>query len=360
MVAFKQNRIVHIPEGSLSPNLRWLILTDNQIGALPEDIGACTGLEKLMLAGNCLTELPNSIAKCHKLGLLRISANKFSAFPQVLHELPNLTWLAFAGNPFSNNQAEELLRDEGAVVPQIKWGTLELHEKLGEGASGVIYRADMRSGDREVIKTAVKLFKGSVTSDGLPHSELQASLISASHTHPNLIPVLGQIVDHPASTEGMVFALIAPTYVNLAGPPSMATCTRDVYPAGAVFSPEATLMCVRGIAAAAAYLHSRGLAHGDLYGHNVLINATTGHALLGDFGAASPFNPRSDGRCGEVVRRAEARAMGFLIEEMLLLTSSKAGPLVDGMQATRALCEKHGVSLDEISRALNNLKHQDE
>ncbi|KAJ3172165.1 hypothetical protein HDU88_006980 [Geranomyces variabilis] len=354
-VAFKQNKMSQIPEGALSPNLRWLILTDNQIDALPEDIGACARLEKLMLAGNSLTRLPDSFGRCSKLALLRISANKFSEFPRVLGELPNLTWLAFAGNAFSNHQADRLLREEGSVVPQIEWKHLELHEKLGEGASGVIYRADLRKGDGEVIKTAVKLFKGSVTSDGLPHNEMQASLLSASHSHTNLIAILGQIVGHPESAEGLVFALIAPTYTNLAGPPSMTTCTRDVYPEGTAFSPEATLECVQGIAAAASHLHARGVCHGDLYAHNILIDSATGHALLGDFGAASPFDPKDDGIFGTVVRRAEARALGFLIEEMLMLTTTKAGPLVEGMRAARALCGKAGVSSQEIATALGTL-----
>ncbi|KAJ3175081.1 hypothetical protein HDU87_006478 [Geranomyces variabilis] len=354
-VAFKQNKMSRIPKGALSPSLRWLILTDNQINALPEDIGVCTRLEKLMLAGNSLTRLPDSLARCSKLALLRISANKFSHFPRVLGELPNLTWLAFAGNAFSNDQADRLLRQEGFDVPPIQWNNMELHEKLGEGASGVIYRANWSKSEGEVIKTAVKLFKGAVTSDGLPHNEMQASLLSASHSHTNLIPILGQIVGHPQSAEGLVFALIAPTYTNLAGPPSMTTCTRDVYPEGTAFSPEATLACVQGIAAAASHLHARGIAHGDLYAHNILIDAATGHALLGDFGAASPFDPTDDGICGTVVRRAEARALGFLIEEMLLLTTTEAGPLVEGMRAARTLCDKAGVSSNEIAMALGRL-----
>ena len=39
MVGFKSNRIVDVPASALSPRLRWLILTDNQIAALPDEIG---------------------------------------------------------------------------------------------------------------------------------------------------------------------------------------------------------------------------------------------------------------------------------------------------------------------------------
>ena len=41
MVGFKSNRIVDVPAAALSPRLRWLILTDNQIAALPDAIGDC-------------------------------------------------------------------------------------------------------------------------------------------------------------------------------------------------------------------------------------------------------------------------------------------------------------------------------
>lgn len=36
MIAFKNNGMEHIPENSFGANLRWLILTNNKIAALPE------------------------------------------------------------------------------------------------------------------------------------------------------------------------------------------------------------------------------------------------------------------------------------------------------------------------------------
>src|SRR3546814_8515366 len=38
MVGFKANRICHLPAESLPPKLRWLILTDNQLAAVPDEI----------------------------------------------------------------------------------------------------------------------------------------------------------------------------------------------------------------------------------------------------------------------------------------------------------------------------------
>nr|GFD11620.1 leucine-rich repeat-containing protein 2, lrrc2, putative [Tanacetum cinerariifolium] len=55
-----------------------------------------------------------------------------------------------------------------------------------------------------------------------------AACISAGQ-HPNLIAVRGKIAGHPAGAEGLVLELIDPVFGNLAGPPSLASCTRDVY-----------------------------------------------------------------------------------------------------------------------------------
>ena len=80
--------------------LRWLILTDNAIDALPADIGDCSRLQKLMLAGNRLRTLPAEMAACRALELVRLSANRLDALPDWLLRLPRLAWLATAGNPF--------------------------------------------------------------------------------------------------------------------------------------------------------------------------------------------------------------------------------------------------------------------
>lgn len=81
---------------------------------------------------------------------------------------------------------------------------------------------------------AVKLFKGEVTSDGWPHSEMAACL--GAGRHPGLIPVLGRIQGHPMGTAGLVMDLIDPAFEVLAAPPSLDSCSRDVYAPGTRFS----------------------------------------------------------------------------------------------------------------------------
>ena len=307
MVGFKSNRIAEVPAEALPPRLRWLILTDNRIENLPAALGACTRLQKLMLAGNRLCDLPDAMAACRALELVRLSANALSALPDWLLALPRLAWLAFAGNPFG--EAAERSASDAQAAPRIDWHALSLGGKLGEGASGVIHRG-MLDGTHPV---AIKLFKGAVTSDGWPHSEMAACI--AAGAHPDLIPLVGRIVGHPQGTDGLVMTLVEPAFRNLAGPPSLASCTRDVYADGAQWSPAVALRIARGIAGAMAHLHANGVAHNDLYAHNILWHAQ-GEALLGDFGAAALLGGLSDAQAG-AVQRLEVRAFGCLLEELL-------------------------------------------
>jgi hypothetical protein len=309
MVGFKANRIEHVPAAALPPRLRWLILTDNRISSLPAAIGLCTQLQKLMLAGNQLRDLPAEMAACTRLELLRIAANRLEALPHWLLHLPRLSWLAYAGNPFCAQAEAAALAH--TPVASIAWKELQLQHKLGEGASGVIHQANWQ-GDAERVAVAVKLFKGAITSDGLPHNEMTACISAGAH--PNLIAVHGKLGDHPAGTQGLVMALIDSRFRILAGPPTLESCTRDSYAAAARFSLDAVLRLAHGIAAAAEHLHARGILHGDLYAHNIL-RCDAGNALLGDFGAASFFAPEDLAQAA-ALQRIEVRAFACLLEEL--------------------------------------------
>ncbi|NIE63546.1 protein kinase [Burkholderia sp. Ax-1719] len=311
MVGFKSNRIRHVPASALPPLLRWLILTDNDVETLPQELGARPHLQKLMLAGNRLRALPETMAACSRLELLRISANQFDALPDWLLALPRLSWLAYAGNPFNTAREDAAAQQSG--VPDIDWHSLALGQTLGEGASGVIHRATRLLKDGHPAEAlAVKLFKGAVTSDGLPDLEMAACL--SAGRHPNLIPVLGRIAGHPLDEHGLAMALIDPAFRNLAGPPSLDSCTRDVYADDVRFDWPVALGVARGIASAGQHLHRRGIMHGDLYAHNILHDGA-GHALLGDFGAAS-FHDADDRTRASAFERIEVRAFGCLLEEL--------------------------------------------
>uniref|UniRef100_UPI003BA19752 leucine-rich repeat-containing protein kinase family protein n=1 Tax=Aeromonas jandaei TaxID=650 RepID=UPI003BA19752 len=362
MVGFKANRIATVSAKALPAALRWLILTDNAIERLPDELGQCDALQKLMLAGNHLRELPASLVNCHRLELLRIAANRIERFPEWLLSLPRLSWLAYSGNPFSEGAEARAISDE--QVATLPWQRLALGELLGQGASGVIYRAAMRSEQRMADESsegigasevAVKIFKGAVTSDGLPQCEMAASL--AAGAHPNLIPVLGRVADHPSGMPALVMALIDPAFANLAGPPSLASCTRDVYDEGLRFTLAEALTLALGIASVAGHLHQAGIMHGDLYGHNILFTrGPSAHALLGDFGAASLYDLH-ERELAQGLERLEVRAFGCLLEELLARCDSDVdkAQLADLHQLTAAcLSELHGErpAFVEIGRQL--------
>jgi len=323
IVGFKANAIAHVPAESIPASLRWLILSDNRIEAMPETLGDCGRLMKLALAGNRLARWPQGIARCERLELLRLSANRFErledALPDGLLALPRLTWLAYAGNPF--NVAQEARALAATPIAHIPWHELQVGELLGEGASGHIWSARWHpaaGGDRAV---AVKLFKGAVTSDGLPGSEMAACIAADVHAH--VIGVEGRIDGHPQGAQGLVMGLIPPQYRSLAGPPSLASCTRDVYAEGKRFDLPTALRIARGVAAAARHLHARGILHGDLYAHNIL-HCPQGRPLLGDFGAASFYAPA--GHDAAWLQRLEVRAFGGLLEELAARCDAQAAP----------------------------------
>ena len=307
MVSFKSNQLVTVGDRALPPSIRWLILTDNQIEQLPASLGNMSQLQKLMLAGNRLQALPETLSACQNLELIRLSANQLPSLPSWLFALPRLAWLAFAGNPFCTIAASPK-----QPLPDIDWADLTMGEILGQGASGVIAQGRWQTqlGQADV---AVKLFKGEITSDGFPGDEMAACLAAGSHE--NLVCVRGRLTNTPAAQAGLVLALIPPTYKNLGQPPDFDTCTRDTYSPNTRFELPMILQVARGIAAAATHLHGNGILHGDLYPHNILVNPV-GHSLLGDFGAASIYDP-TDETIAPLLERLEVRAFGYLLEDLL-------------------------------------------
>lgn len=302
MVGFKSNAITRVPEDALPERLRWLILTDNRLRELPAALGERPRLRKLMLAGNLLESLPD-LSGCQALELVRLSANRLPGLPDALLELPRLSWIAWSGNLFCASRQ----------IPShpIPWASLDLGELLGQGASGHIHGAMLRQ-DAAARGVAVKIFKGEVTSDGYPSDERAASL--AAGNHPHLIPILGHLEGHPEGRDGIVMERVPRGYRNLGGPPSFETCTRDVFSDGTRFAPAFAQAVLDAATSLLHHLHERGLAHGDLYAHNVLVR-DDGHALLGDFGAASFLGDLPTPQ-QEVVLRCEARALEALREDL--------------------------------------------
>ena len=299
-LGFRGCGIREVPAEALPRDLRWLTLTDNRIADLPRTLGERPLLQKLMLAGNRIAALPDTLAGAGNLELIRLACNRIETLPSWLTRLPRLAWIAYAGNSAEPESAP-------VPAPRVPWADLEVGELLGEGASGRVHHASWRG--RSV---ALKLFKGAMTSDGLPEREMEACL--AAGTHPALTGALGRLDGHPDGAQGLLLRLLPPHWRALAGPPSPASCSRDVYDPDLRFSPEAALKISRALTDAVAHLHGRGLLHGDVYAHNTLWDAGTGAAVLSDFGAASAL---PSGEEGAALARIEVRAVGILIDEVL-------------------------------------------
>ncbi|APZ47294.1 protein kinase [Polaribacter reichenbachii] len=322
MIGFKFNQIHTIPENAFPPLLRWLILTNNQIKKLPKSIGDCQFLQKFPVAGNLIEELPKEMANCHNLELLRISSNQLKVIPDWLFTLPKLSWIAFGGNPITNSIEVE------STIKSYIWKDFKIKELLGQGASGMISKANWISENKEV---AVKVFKGSVTSDGLPEDEMKASI--AAGTHQNLIPILGKITAHPEQKNGLLMDLISSDFINLGNPPNLETCTRDVF-SDKNFTLNEVIKIAKSMASVSLHLHNKGINHGDLYAHNILINQNS-EILFGDFGAASFYDKNSQN-----IERVEVRAFGCLLEDLLNLVdeSEVDNGLYNELKNLTALC----------------------
>ncbi|GLS90855.1 serine/threonine protein kinase [Psychromonas marina] len=315
MVGFKSNQIKCVPEAALPAKLRWLILTDNHIEVLPESLGERPRLQKLALAGNRLTTLPTTMHKLENLELLRLSANQLTECPEQVLDLPKLAWFAFAGNPFC--KSDVVIES----VPSIASSSYTLKNILGQGASGVIYRASWNRSQADLSEyqfpeqIAVKVFKGEVTSDGYPQDELQACLKVGNHT--NLVQSLAQV--EAPDTLSLIMALIPAHYKNLGLPPCLQSCTRDRFTDDFSLSAKQITKMVTQMTAVFDHLHDNQVCHGDLYAHNTLFDEQA-NIIVGDFGAASMYHMLTAAQQLKV-KQIESRALQYFIDDLLSVCS---------------------------------------
>lgn len=334
MLSFKSNKLIEISEDSLTPSIGWLILTDNQLSNLPHSIGNLQGLRKLMLANNQLKSLPPELATCKQLELVRLSCNCLEHIPDFIFDLPNLSWLAISGNPCVGSvvtSSATTTTDSSINKLSYKLSDLAIGEKIGSGASGDVFSvhvhcrgggggdsASQHENEPDTNAYALKLFRGICGSDGNPRDEMEISRYIGNHSC-ILSPIafiedVNGDIDEPVL--GIVFPKLDPKKcTSLGQPPSFDTVTRDVYLPDTSFSCHFVLHVVQGVCAACAHLHHRGIMHGDLYAHNILVHYD-GTPMLVDFGAASKYDGLTRIQSSNM-QRIEVRAFGCLVEELL-------------------------------------------
>jgi hypothetical protein len=311
MVSFKSNQVTHIHPEALAPQMRWLILTDNKLQSIPSTIGRCYKLQKLMLSGNQLTCLPEEISSCHAIELIRLSSNQLQEPPMTLLNLPNLSWIALSDNPFlaSCASVSEL---NLKVYPQQDLDDPSKGEVLGRGASGITRKYRLNTDNDTYLDVAVKEYFSTITSDGNPQEERKVSMVASSLGSKSLVKVLGK------TKNGNLVMDLLKNYTVFAGPPSMESCSRDVYDINASVSVQRAVGMIESLLFALMKLHAVGICHGDFYGHNILISMDSDDELwLTDFGAAFFYERNTE--YGNLIEKIERRAFKHLTTEILSL-----------------------------------------
>lgn len=320
MVSFKSNCMRWIHRDALQAQLQWLILTDNALEEIPETISKCTRLQKLMLAGNKLQSLPESISSCTRLALVRLASNQFVEPPMALLRLPNLAWVALSDNPFLMDQTNDTVMNDLPILDEIVEGDV-----LGQGASGVTRRGTYNH-DQPV---AVKTYMGSMTSDGNPLQERTIALKASQCSSPCLIQVLGQ------TSNGSLVMELLENFKAFSDPPSLESCTRDVYPSHTNITVKQALAMVSGLLNALVKLHECEISHGDFYGHNILVSMDDPTNIrLSDFGAAFLYHRQAE--YGKYVERIELRAFAHLVDEIEMLLQRRT-PKVNNTNAIQIM-----------------------
>ncbi len=163
-------------------------------------------------------------------------------------------------------------------TPPSAWGPFTIHERLGGGTFGDVYRAHDRRLDRIV---ALKLLKpGKEEADPVESEVIREGQLLAKVRHPNVVTVYG--AERMDGRVGLWMEFVdgrtLEEELRASGP----------LPAAAVV--EVGLALCGAIAA----VHDAGLLHRDLKAQNVM-RATDGRLLLTDFGAGRVRVGENDG-----------------------------------------------------------------
>jgi serine/threonine-protein kinase len=169
-------------------------------------------------------------------------------------------------------------------------GRFSLDREIGRGGMGVVYLAREVKLDRLI---AIKLLPPSFADQpALRERFLREARTAARLSHPNIVPI------HSVDEAG-AFVFYTMTYVQ------GDTLAQRVTSRGPV--PAADVMTIlREVAWALGYAHDQGVVHRDVKPANILLDATTGRAMVTDFGIARAIDSSdSQTMVGEMVGTPE-------------------------------------------------------
>ncbi len=178
-------------------------------------------------------------------------------------------------------------------------GRYSIDRELGRGGMGVVYLAREVHLDRLVAIKLLPPEKAGLA--GLRDRFLREARLAAKLSHPHIIPI--HAVDE---VDGFVFYVMS--FVD------GETLHQRVRSRGPVSSSDGARI-LREVAWALAHAHAQGLVHRDVKPDNILIEASTGRALVADFGiAAAVGDAAGDGVSGTPEFMSPEQALGGEID----------------------------------------------
>jgi serine/threonine-protein kinase len=149
-------------------------------------------------------------------------------------------------------------------------GEYSLQRELGRGGMGIVYLARDVQLDRDV---AIKVLPAHLARTAESRERfVREARTAAGLSHPNIVPI-----HRVGEADGFVFFVMS--YVE---GETLGERLRRLGP----LPPADAMRIMREVAWALAYAHGRGIVHRDVKPDNILLEASTGRALVTDFGIA--------------------------------------------------------------------------
>lgn len=355
VLGWRSGSLTHLDPMGIPPNVQHLILTNNNIEKVddPLTFEKLQKVRKLMLShnqissfgGNSEDSREDTIGQLESLELARLAGNQLTSIPSNLWTLPKLTWLTISGNPFTKTSLE-------SRVPWItKEDLVSTGDFLGKGASGSVSSYTW-NGD----EVALKLIHG-VTSDGRAEDELAIyGAVGPDGEEHRVVGCKALLQDDGNGKKGVLMNRLPDGLVDLALPPTTVEVTNDRWDGRGPFNTHYIINLLNDLSKGLYYLHGiAGIAHGDVYGHNIKVDPNTGRMFLLDYGASY-----STGKYAKEAEHLEVRAFGVLIGELLDLADTDVSDSIKKQledlkgQCMTAVVEER-LTFKEVARALEHI-----